>query len=83
MRIVCWQTILMKYYTIFFSIIMKDVTKFVVCCSHDWRFKVIILILTHLAYRANAKKSVIPNNNVTVLKCEESTHKLVPIATAK
>ena len=26
MRIVCWQTILMKYYALFFSKIKKDVT---------------------------------------------------------
>ena len=36
MRIVCWQTILMKYHTFF--LIGKDITKFVVCCSCDWRF---------------------------------------------
>ena len=30
-----WQTILMKYHTI----IGKDVSKFVVCCSRDWPFK--------------------------------------------
>ena len=35
MRIVCWQTILMKYHTL----IGKDVTKFVVYCSCDWRLK--------------------------------------------
>ena len=39
MRIVCWQTILMKYHTLFFSKIRKDVSKFVVCCSRDKRFK--------------------------------------------
>ena len=39
MRIVSWQTILMKYHYLFFSKIWKDVTKFVVCCSRDWRFK--------------------------------------------
>ena len=39
MRIVCWQTILMKYHTLFFSKIGEDVAKFVVCCSRDWRFK--------------------------------------------
>ena len=39
MRIVCWQTILMIYHTLFFSEIRKDVAKFVVCCSRDWRFK--------------------------------------------
>ena len=39
MRIVCWQTILMLYYTLFLSKIGKDVSKFVVCCSRDWRFK--------------------------------------------
>ena len=38
MRIVCWQTILMKYHTLFFSKIREDVAKFV-CCSRDWRFK--------------------------------------------
>ena len=27
MRIVCWQTILMKYHTLFFPTIKKDVTK--------------------------------------------------------
>ena len=39
MRIVCWQTILMKYHTLFFSKIRKDVAKFVVCCSLDRRLK--------------------------------------------
>ena len=39
MRIVCWQTILMKYHTLFFSKIKKDLTKFVVWFSRDWRFK--------------------------------------------
>ena len=39
MRIVCWQTILMKYHTLFFLKIKKDVTKSDICCSHDWRFK--------------------------------------------
>ena len=29
----------MKYHTLFFSKIKKDVGKFVVCCSCDWRFK--------------------------------------------
>ena len=31
--------ILMKYHSLFLSKIRKDVTKFVVCCSCDWRFK--------------------------------------------
>ena len=39
MRIVCWQTILMKYHPLFFSNIKKDVAKFAVCCSRDWPFK--------------------------------------------
>ena len=39
MRIVCWQTVLMKYHTLFLSKTRKDVAKFVVCCSRDWRFK--------------------------------------------
>ena len=39
MRIDCWQTILMKYFTLFFLKIRKDVAKFVVCCSRDRRFK--------------------------------------------
>ena len=29
----------MKYHTLFFPKIWKDVAKFVVCCSRDWRFK--------------------------------------------
>ena len=29
----------MKYHTLFFSKIRKDVAKFVVYCSRDWRFK--------------------------------------------
>ena len=33
MRIVCWQTILMKYHTLFLSKIREEVTIFVVCCS--------------------------------------------------
>ena len=41
MRIDCWQTILLKCHTLFTcnSKIKKDVAKFVVCCSCDWRFK--------------------------------------------
>ena len=39
MRIVCWQTILMKKHTLFLFKTRKDVAKFVVCCSRDWRFK--------------------------------------------
>ena len=39
MRIVCWQTILMQYHTLFLSKIGKNAAKFVVCCSRDWRFK--------------------------------------------
>ena len=39
MRIVCWQTILMKYHTLFLSKTRKGIAKFVVCCSCDWRFK--------------------------------------------
>ena len=35
MRIVCWQTILMNYHTLFFPKIKKDVAKFLVCSSHD------------------------------------------------
>ena len=35
-EIVCWQTILMKYHTLFF---LDIVAKFVVCCSRDWPFK--------------------------------------------
>ena len=31
--LVCLQTILMQYHTLFFSKIRKDVTKFVVCFS--------------------------------------------------
>ena len=34
-----WQTILMKYHTLFLSNTRKDVAKFIVCCSRDWRFK--------------------------------------------
>ena len=30
---------LVKYHTLFFLKIGKDVSKFVVCCSRDWRFK--------------------------------------------
>ena len=29
----------MKYHPLFFSNIKKGNTKFVVCCSRDWRFK--------------------------------------------
>ena len=39
MRIVCWQWILMKYHTLFFSKIGKDVSKFVICFGCDWLFK--------------------------------------------
>ena len=34
-----WQTILMKYRSLFLLKIRKDVAKFVVCCSGDWRIK--------------------------------------------
>ena len=40
MRIVCWQTILRKYHTLFFSKNKKDVAVIVVCCSCDWRLRV-------------------------------------------
>ena len=39
MRIVCWQTILMIYNSLFLSKIRKNVAKFVVRCSRDRRFK--------------------------------------------
>ena len=39
MSIVCWQTILMIYRTLFLLKIRKDVAKFAVCCSRDWHFK--------------------------------------------
>ena len=39
MNIVCWQTILMKYRTLFLLTIRENVAKFVVCCSRDGRFK--------------------------------------------
>ena len=29
----------MKYHTLYYSKIRKDVVKYVVCCSCDWRFK--------------------------------------------
>ena len=29
----------MNYHSLFLSKIRKDIAKFVVCCSHDWRFK--------------------------------------------
>ena len=32
-------TILMKYHSLILSKIRKDVAKFVVCCSGDWRLK--------------------------------------------
>ena len=40
------QTILMKYHSFFFLKIKKDVAKFVVCCSCDWRFKGLLLAKT-------------------------------------
>ena len=40
MSIVCWQTILMKYQTLFFLKIMGNVAKLVVCCSRDWPLRV-------------------------------------------
>ena len=39
MRIVCQQTILLKYQTLFFSTIKNDDANFVVCCSCIWRIK--------------------------------------------
>ena len=44
MRIVCWQSILMKFHSLFILKISKDVTKFVVCCSRDWPFKGLIIL---------------------------------------
>ena len=38
----------MKYHTLVFSKIREDVAKFVVCCSHDWRFKGQILSMTEI-----------------------------------
>ena len=29
----------LKYHALFFSLIGNDVSKFIVCCSCDWRFK--------------------------------------------
>ena len=52
MRIVCcWQTILIKYHTLFFSKIRKEVKHFVVCCSCDWRFNKVKEILRFLPYQ--------------------------------
>ena len=43
MRILCWQTILMKYHSLFLLKTRKDVAKFVakfvVFCSRGWRFE--------------------------------------------
>ena len=35
----------MKYHTLFFWKIKKDVTKCVVCCSGDWRFKGLLSLI--------------------------------------
>ena len=38
----------MKYHTLFFSKIGKDVAKFVFCCSCDWRFKGLTKVNKHV-----------------------------------
>ena len=38
-RILCWQTILKEYHTLFLLKIGKNVANFVFCCSRDWRFR--------------------------------------------
>ena len=45
MRIVCWQMILMKYHTLFFSKIEKEVEKFVVCLGFKYKIAVIFLYI--------------------------------------
>ena len=37
----------MKYHTLFLSKTRKDVSKFVVCCSLDWRFKGYYALIEH------------------------------------
>ena len=54
MRIVCWQTILMKYHTLFLLKTRKDYAKFVVCCSRDWRFKGLRLLRVSLILKVQA-----------------------------
>ena len=44
MRIICWQMILMKYHTLFFPKIRKDIAKFVVCCSRDWHWYFLVVM---------------------------------------
>ena len=43
MRIVCWQTILMKYHTLFFWKIGEDVAKFG-ALSVNGKFQVLIIL---------------------------------------
>ena len=63
MRIVCWQTILMKYHTLILSKTRKHVAKFVVCCSRDWRFKCVILYYSSLrAIRTLQKFGHLPSD---------------------
>ena len=45
MKIICRQTILMKYHSLFLLKIRKVAAKFVVCCSRDWRFRVKLVFL--------------------------------------
>ena len=59
MRIVCWQTILLKYHTLFLSKIRKDVAKFVACCSLIGALRVNygIHLLCHLTMNLEASRA--------------------------
>ena len=58
MRIVCWQQmILMKYHTLFCRKLGKIFAKFVVCCSWNWRFK--LISLANNCYSVNSVANIL------------------------
>ena len=67
MRIVCWQTILMKYHSLFISKIRKEVAKFVVCCSCDLRFKGYNLVANN-SHEYQHYLPVIQKNNLPLVR---------------
>ena len=64
----------MKYHTLFYSKIRKDVAKFVVCCSRDWliiRSPILLymskreLMLTHILVELWIR--ILSNNNISYI----------------
>ena len=64
MRIVCWHSL-------FHSKIRKDVTKFVVCCSRDWRIKGLKLLTLCIQ---ETPKQVLLQTVKTQMKCRIMLH---------